>query len=237
MSNSSPLIPDCVDVSNAVEILNIYHNGNEKKAVEMVREHLNVCAACFSQFHSVNVIEEIVTGKKADDVYLKFIKVVDRVNQNKELEVYKLEEIYIDFLSGKCSDADDGERVEELNVANDFYNKLNELIEDENTVQNQGKNQFFTWGAVAAVVGISILSIGLISTSKFGSGNKNALNVKFPTYNEQTAYTPIPFSSNFDMNGTLKTKFGLPVDRELENIYSNPVSEDNKIVVAVKMDY
>jgi hypothetical protein len=201
----------------------------------MVRDHLNVCAACFSQFHSVNVIEEIVTGKKADDVYLEFIKVVDKVSQNKELEAYKLEEVYIDFLSGRCSCAYDEEKVEELNIANDFYDKLNELIEDENTAQNQSKSQFFAWGAVAAVIGISILSIGFISTSRLGSGNKDALNVKFPTYGEQTAYTPTSFSNNFDMNGALKANFGLPVDQELKNIYSNPVSEDNKIVVAVKM--
>jgi hypothetical protein len=237
MSNSRPLIPDCVDVSGAVEILSVYHNGKEKEAVEMVREHLNVCAACFGQFHSINVIEEIVTGKKADDVYLKFIKVVDQVNQNKELEAYKLEEIYIDFLSGKCSCANDEEKVEELDVANDFYNKLNELIEDENAAQSQGKNQFFAWGAVAAVIGISILSIGFIGTSRFGSGNKDALNVNFPTYGEQTAYTPTSISSKFDMSGALKANFGLPVDKDLRNIYSNPVSEDNKIVVAVKMDY
>jgi hypothetical protein len=237
MSNSRPLIPDCVDVSNAVEILDIYHNGNEKKAVEMVREHLNVCAACFSQFHSVNVIEEIVTGKKADDVYLKFIEVVDKVNQDKELEEYKLEEIYIDFLSGKCSCATEEEKVEELNSANDFYDKLNELIEDENDVQNHNRSQFFTWTAVAAVVGISILSIGFLNTSRFGSGASTFKNVKFPTYNEQTAYTPTSYSNKEDFNNVLKAQFGLPVDRELENVYSRPSNEDNNILVAVRMDY
>jgi hypothetical protein len=238
MSNSRPLIPDCVDVSNAVEILDIYHTGNEKKAVEMVREHLNICAACFSQFHSVNVIDEIVTGKKADDVYLKFIKVVDRVNQDKELEVYKLEEIYIDFLSGKCSSTDDEDRVEELGVANDFYDKLNELIEDENTTQNQSKNHIFAWGAVAAVIGISILSVGFIGTSRFGAGNERALkDINFPTYNEQTAYTPTSFSNKLGVAGTVKANFGLPVDKELENVYSNPGNEDNKILVAVRMNH
>eukprot|EP00828_Plagiopyla_frontata_P027053 TRINITY_DN35229_c0_g1_i2.p1 TRINITY_DN35229_c0_g1~~TRINITY_DN35229_c0_g1_i2.p1 ORF type:complete len:335 (-),score=20.59 TRINITY_DN35229_c0_g1_i2:1040-1960(-) len=237
MSNSRPLIPDCVDVSDAVEILDIYHNGNEKKAVEMVREHLNFCAACFKQFHSVNVIEEIVTGKKADDVYLKFIKVVDKVNQDKELEAYKLEEIYIDFLSGKCSCAIEEERVEELNIANDFYDKLNELIEDENNAQNHSKSHFFAWGAVAAVVGISILSIGFMNTSRFGSGTSALKSVKFPTYGEQTAYTPTSYSNKENLNSALKARFGLPVDRELENVYSHPTSEDNKILVAVRMDY
>ena len=69
--------------------------------------------------------------------------------------------IYLDFLSGKCSCAHDEERVEELDIANDFYDKLNELIEDENAAQNQSRNQYFAWGAVAAVIGISILSIGV----------------------------------------------------------------------------
>jgi len=143
----------------------------------------------------------------------------------------------IDFLSGKCSCAIEEERVEELNIANDFYDKLNELIEDENNAQNHSKSHFFAWGAVAAVVGISILSIGFMNTSKFGSGTSALKSVKFPTYGEQTAYTPTSYSNKENLNSALKARFGLPVDRELENVYSHPTSEDNKILVAVRMDY
>lgn len=243
MSDSKPLIPDCVDVNHAFQILEIYHNGEEKKAVQMVREHLKYCAACFKQFHCVSVIEEVVTGKHADDVYLEFIEVVDRIGKNKQIEQYELEELYIDFLSGKCLNSDKGYSEEEYEAVQDFYDKLNELIEDEEQAHEKyTKHSFFTWGAVAAIVTITVLTVGILNTSKVDLVNKKAFNeqISFPSYTDQTAYTPTKLQTQ-DVNTTesniVSAQFGLPVDRELEEGYFNPVRTKQNNLFTVSMNY
>jgi len=238
MSDSKPLIPDCVDVNHAIQILDIYHNGEKQKAVNMVREHLSYCAACFKQFHCVSVIEEVVTGKHADDVYLEFIEVVDRIGRNKKIEQYELEELYIDFLSGRCLDSDKGYSEEEYETVQDFYNKLNELIEDEEKVNEKyARHPFFAWGAVAAIVTITVLTVGILNTSKMDLVNNKAMNeqITFPSYSEQTAYTPT--DDNTGENNIISAKFGLPVDKELENGYFNPVKTKKNNLFTVSMNY
>jgi hypothetical protein len=245
MSDSKPLIPDCVDVNHAFQILEIYHNGEEKKAVQMVREHLKYCAACFKQFHCVNIIEEVVTGKQVDDVYLEFIKVVDRVGQNKQIEQYELEELYMDFLSGKCLNSDKGYSEEEYETVQDFYDKLDELIEDEQQAHERytKHNNFFTWGAVAAVVTITVLTLGILNTSKVDLVNKKAFNkqISFPSYTDQTAYTPTELQTQnvntADENNIISAQFGLPVDRELEEGYFNPVKIRQNNLFTVSVDF
>jgi len=243
MSDSRPLIPDCVDVSHAIQILDIYHNGEKQKAVEMVREHLKFCAACFEQFHCVSVIEEVVTGKHADDVYLEFIEVVDRIGKNKQIEQYELEELYMDFLSGKCLNEQKGYSEEEFETVSDFYDKLNELIENENqTREKYTRHQFFTWGAVAALVTITVLTVGILNTSKVDLVNKKAFSeqITFPSYNEQTAYTPMELEgnqSNPEDNNIISAQFGLPVDREFEDGYFNPVKTKKNTLFTVSMNY
>ncbi|MEA1885338.1 MAG: hypothetical protein U9N62_12605 [Thermotogota bacterium] len=243
MSDSESLIPDCVDLNNAFQILEIYHNGEEKRAIQMVREHLKYCAACFRQFHCVSVIEEVVTGKHADDVYLEFIKVVDRIGKNKQIEQYELEELYIDFLSGKCLNSDKGYSEEEYEAVQDFYDKLNELIEDEEQLHEKyTKHHFFTWGAVAAIVTITVLTVGILNTSRVDLVNKKAFNeqISFPSYTDQTAYTPTELQTqgvNTAESNIVSAQFGLPVDRELEEGYFNPVRTKQNNLFTVSMNY
>ncbi|MFP4461015.1 MAG: hypothetical protein ACOC34_03705 [Thermotogota bacterium] len=244
MSESKPLIPDCVDVNHAIQILDIYNNGDQQKAVEMVREHLKYCAACFKQFYCVSVIEELVTGRHADDVYREFIEVVDRIGRKKQIEQYELEELYIDFLSGKCLNSEKGYSEEEFDTVQDFYDKLNELIEDEQKVQEKyTKHQFFTWGAVAAAVTITVLTVGILNTSKVDLVNNKAFTeqISFPSYSEQTTYTPTNFADNNRSDGTenntISAQFGLPVDRELEEGYFNPVKTKQNNIFTVSMNY
>src|SRR6056297_1571517 len=99
MGEAKPLIPDCVDVNHAKQILSIYNEGKEEKAVLMVREHLSSCGACFRQFRRVNIIEEVCSGRLPDNEYLEFIEVVDRVGKERALEKQELQEIYMNFLS------------------------------------------------------------------------------------------------------------------------------------------
>ncbi len=243
MSNSRPLIPDCVDVNHAVQILDIFHNGEKQKAVDMVREHLKNCAACFEQFHCVNVIEEVVTGRHADDVYLEFIEVVDRIGRNKQIEQYDLEELYIDFLSGKCLNTDKGYSEEEYETVCDFYDKLNELIDNQNqTTEKYTKNLFLTWGSIAALITITVLTVGILNTSKLDLVNKKAFSeqIIFPTYSEQTAYTPTELKGSNDNtteSNVISAQFGLPVDKELEGGYFNPVKNKKNILFTVSMNY
>ncbi|HPF15951.1 MAG TPA: hypothetical protein P5107_03875 [Thermotogota bacterium] len=242
MSDSKPLIPDCVDVDHAIEILSIYHNGEKQKAVQMVREHLEYCAACFKQFHCVSVIEEVVTGKHADDVYLEFIEVVDRIGKNRQIEPYELEELYMDFLSGKCLDTDKGYSQEEFDTVCDFYDKLNELIQDEHQgSEKYTKHSFLTWGAVAALITVTVLSVGILNTSKLDLANKKAFSEQlvFPSYSEHTAYTPTEEKSaeNTTDNYIVSAQFGLPVDKELEGGYFNPVKNQQNTLFTVSMNY
>src|SRR6056297_340219 len=246
MSISKPLIPDCVDVNHAFQILEIYHNGEAQKAVQMVREHLQHCAACFKQFHCVGVIEEVVTGKHADDVYLEFIEVVDRIGRNKQIEQYELEELYLDFISGKCSDSNNGYSEEEYETVQDFYDKLNELIEDEKQIEGKRqtqhkytKHQFLRWGAVAAVITITVLTVSIMNTAKVDLVNKKAYNelISFPSYAEQTSYTPTDVQRNNNENNMISAQFGLPVDRELEEGYFNPVKTKQNNFFTVSMNY
>lgn len=243
MNNAKPLIPDCVDVELTLKILTVYQNGEEKRAVQMVREHLSYCAACFKQFHCVSVIEEVVTGKKPDDIYLEFIEVVNRIGHNKQIEKYELEELYVDFLSGKCLNIDKGYSEEEFDVVGDFYDKLNELIEDESKAdENYKRSHFFSWGAVAAIVTISVLTVGILNSSKLKSINSEALNqaISFPTYSEQTAYTPT-HSKLISVDDAERSfpavKFGLPVDEELREVYFNPVRTEKNTLFTVSMNY
>lgn len=243
MNNTRPLIPDCVDVDHTLEILTIYQNGEEKRAVQMVREHLSYCAACFKQFHCVSVIEEVVTGKKPDDIYLEFIEVVNRIGRNKKIEKYELQELYVDFLSGKCLGMDKGYSEEEYEVVGDFYDKLNELIDGEGkTDVNYKKSHFFNWGAVAAIITISVLTVGVLNSSKLKSINSKAFDqaISFPTYSEQTAYTPTRsklISADDAQKSFPAVKFGLPVDQELREVYFNPVRTEKNTLFTVSMNY
>jgi len=243
MTDSKPLIPECVDVNHTIQILDIYHNGEQQKAVEMVREHLRYCAACFEQFHCVSVIEEVVTGKHADDVYLEFIEVVDRIGKNKQIEQYELEELYVDFLSGRCLNEQKGYSEEEYETVGAFYDKLNELIEEEkHTQEKYTRHHFFTWGAVAALVTITVLTVGILNTSKVDLVNKKAFNeqITFTSYSEQTAYTPTQLKASQDNDSDsniISAQFGLPVDREFEDGYFNPVKTKKNTLFTVSMNY
>jgi len=243
MGEAKPLIPDCVDVNHAKQILSIYNEGKEEKAVLMVREHLSSCGACFRQFRRVNIIEEVCSGRLPDNEYLEFIEVVDRVGKERALEKQELQEIYMNFLSKAETIAEESPEDEEISLANDLYERLCD-IENERDQRRESfwNNRVFSWGAVAAALTITVLSVGImLNGPSLNSETRTEVNRElFPGYNDQTAYTPTEADKSAryqDMQQVFTDEFGLPVDKHLEKVYTGPVNNNNEILYSVSMNY
>lgn len=227
------LIEFCTDVNEAIEIVEIYKSGKEELAVELLKDHLSKCDACFKMYGVVNDIQQVFDYDVDKERFKEFIQVVDRVSVSKSREEYSITHIYSCFTSKKVRNetiySQNKWAVEELTLADDFYKHLMDSSEEESK-QNTRKMAFanpFSFVAAAAV--IAMISFQFIYTNNNQTGNSISRSNLFPKFDKEFAYTPINNrNAGEDASQNLLSSFGLPIDKDLEEVYSLNYSDNTE---------
>jgi len=250
MEPEGTLIKGCVDPKEALLILKEFDEGNRVDSLRMVKEHLKKCKPCREKFQAVSKINCFFNGglfnkKESDHFHSLFIISVKKQIEYRQNEYISAGTLYQFFMNGEAKGINSKDMLcsakKEVPLAEEFYWKLMDFSvngsEKASVPERRPVNKFVGFAVTAAAV--LLLTVQIVSSGIEGSSSAASVlkaNV-FSVLGGGSNLTPLESSTKKD-NASLQTKFGLPVDDELENFYkiNYPENSDYPSFFTVSMN-